>query len=124
LHGLGLLERFDDTSICFLSGVELEESFTDGLLKIPTLDHDPLPIRISPKISTPETESCWVSGYEVKLFERYLDGSVVVNAIPITASYVRLLTHLFNDSGCERGMLNLNQWKPVFFRPVFWEVKP
>ena len=123
LHGLGLLERFDDTSICFLSGVELGESFTDGLLNIPSLKHDPLPIRISSEISTAETEPCWVSGYPVKLFERNLDGRVVINAIPITRGYLGLLTYLFNDSGCERGALDLNQWKPVFFRPIFWQAK-
>lgn len=124
LHGLGLLERFDDTSICFLSGVELGESFTDGLLNIPSLRHDPLPVRISSEISTAETEPCWVSGYPVKLFERNLDGSVVINAIPITTGYLRLLTYLFADSGCKRGTLDLNQWKPVFFRPIFWQAKP
>ena len=124
LHGLGLLERFGDTSICFLSGVELGESFTDGLLNIPSLDHDPLPIRISPEISTAETEPCWVSGYPVKLFERNLEGSVVINAIPITTGYLRLLTYLFADSACDRGTLDLNQWKPVFFRPIFWQAKP
>ena len=124
LHGLGLLERFDDTGKCFLSGVELGGSFTEGLLNIPSLKHDPLPIRISSEISTAETEPCWVSGYPVKLFERNLEGSVVINAIPITRGYLRLLTYLFADSGCERGVLDLNQWKPVFFRPIFWQAKP
>ena len=124
LQGLGLLTRYEDATKCFLTGVELNDSFTHGVLNIPSLVHEPLPIRISSQIETSETEPCWVSGYPVDLFSRNLDGSVVVDAIPVTPGVLRLLTYLFHKSGCERGLLGLNQWKPDYFRPIFWQAKP
>ena len=120
LQGLGLLTRYEDATKCFLTGVELNDSFTHGVLNIPSLVHEPLPIRISSQIETSETEPCWVSGYPVDLFSRNLDGSVVVDAIPDFGFCAHDLPLQVWMRG---GLLGLNQWKLDFFRPIFWQAK-